>query len=84
MTPASAYWLSAHGHRLTSSNACSSGPPPLPLAVSAECEFVGLHHTEPAMVFVRLDRAVSIYGTHERYGVLWDHRGLIASLGPVR
>lgn len=54
------------------------------VAVSAERECVGLHHTEPAMVFVRLDRAVSIYGTHERYGVLWDHRGLIASLGPVR
>ena len=44
------------------------------------CMRVGLHHTEPAMVFVRLDdvikpRAVSIYGTHGRCGVLWDHRG---------
>ena len=48
------------------------------------CVRVGLHHTEPAMVFVRLDdvikpRAVSIYGTHGHCGVLWDHRGLIAS-----
>ena len=58
------------------------------VAVSAERECVGLHHTEPAMVFVRLDVSkaalFSIYGTHERYGALWDHRGLIASLGPVR